>query len=68
MDVDRPNRVVQFQIIRGPDQMVGSKNDGGARLFFFALDASGQLWRGTAATELSEPAWSRLTGPLQTAP
>jgi hypothetical protein len=69
-----PNRlVVQFQVIRGPDEMVGSSNQGGARLFFFALDSTGQLWRGVAeeGKEKSDvkgtsgqPIWSRIVGPL----
>jgi hypothetical protein len=43
--------------------MAGSRNDGGATLFFFALDSTGQLWRGTA-TDLDQPVWSRFLGPL----
>ena len=67
-----PNRlVVQFQVIRGPDEMVGSSNQGGARLFFFALDSTGQLWRGVAEEGKGEgkgasaqPIWTRVVGPL----
>jgi len=58
--------IVQLQVIRGPDEMIGSRNVGGARLFFFALDSSGQLWRGVAQ-EGAQPTWSRISGPLDPA-
>jgi hypothetical protein len=59
--------VVQFHVIRGPDQMVGSRNDGGASLLFFALDSDGQMWRGTAS-DTAQPVWTKVTGPLDAAP
>jgi hypothetical protein len=58
-----PALIVQFQVIRGPDEMIGSKNQGGARLFFFALDSLGQLWRGVEE-EGAQPTWSPISGPL----
>jgi hypothetical protein len=57
-------QIIQFQIIREPDHMVGSRNDGGGLLLFFALDTTGQLWRGTTADVLGQPKWSRVPGPL----
>jgi hypothetical protein len=50
--------------------MVGSSNQGGARLFFFALDSTGQLWRGVAEegqNASAQPTWSRVVGPLDPA-
>jgi hypothetical protein len=58
--------VIQFHVIRGPDEMVGSRNQGGALLFFFALDSTGQLWRGESKDN-AQPTWSRIAGPLDTA-
>jgi len=43
---------------------VGSSNQGGASLFLFALDSSGQLWRAVVTTEDGQPNWSRMVGPL----
>ena len=63
-----PCQVVQFHVIRGPDEMVGSSNQGGASLFLFALDSSGQLWRAVVATEDGQPNWSRMVGPLDPRP
>lgn len=60
--------IIQFQIIREPDQMVGSRNDGGGRLLFFSLDSAGQLWRGTTDDVRGEPTWSKVIGPLDTPP
>jgi hypothetical protein len=60
-------RIIQFQIIREPDHMVGSRNDGGGLLLFFSLDSTGQLWRGTADDVRGEPTWSKVTGPFDPA-
>lgn len=65
---DGPCQVVQFHVIRGPDEMVGSSNQGGASLFLFALDSAGQLWRAVVATEDGQPNWSRMVGPLDPRP
>jgi hypothetical protein len=57
-------RIVHFQIIREPDRMVGSRNDGGGLLLFFSLDSEGQLWRGTADDIAGQPTWSKVLGPF----
>ena len=64
---DSPGQVVQFHVIRGPDEMVGSSNQGGASLFLFALDSTGQLWRAVTAED-GQPNWSRMVGPLDPRP
>jgi hypothetical protein len=65
---ESPCQVVQFHVIRGPDEMVGSSNQGGASLFLFALDSTGQLWRAVVAAKDSQPSWSRMVGPLDPRP
>ena len=64
MTAESGRLIVQFHVIRGPDEMIGSRSQGGARLFFFALDSSGQLWRGLAEKEEAQPVWSRIVGPF----
>jgi hypothetical protein len=68
MHNDGTRQIVQFHVIRGPDQMVGSRNDGGGNLLFFSLDSTGQLWRGTAPDVFGQPTWSKVVGPLETPP
>ena len=66
MNDNKPAHIIQFQIVRGPDRMTGSRNDGGALLLFFALDSGGQMWRGEAI-DTTEPIWSKVTGPFDPA-
>jgi hypothetical protein len=65
MPTETTPQVIQFHVIRRPDRMVGSRNDGGADLLFFSLDSSGQLWRGVAPDAGGQPAWSKVDGPLE---